>query len=129
MIGPQLRQARERLGASVDDLANRTRIRAHVIEGLEADDFGPCGGDFYARGHIRAIGRVLGLDPEPLVRLYDEHYAAAPISPRTVFQADFATGSSSAIHRTGGGPQWGALAATVLVLTLAWGIARIVFGA
>jgi hypothetical protein len=129
VIGPQIKLARERLGVSVDDLANRTRIRSHVIEALEGDDFEPCGGDFYARGHIRALSRVVGIDAEPLVRTYDERYAAGPISPRTVFQADFASGSSGALRRGGGGPHWGALVATVLVLALVWGVARIVFGA
>ena len=129
VIGPQIRQARERLGVSVDDLANRTRIRTHVIEALEVDDFEPCGGDFYARGHIRALSRVVGIDAEPLVHSYDARYAAGPISPRTVFQADFAAGSSGALRRGVGGPHWGALVATVLVLTLVWGVARIVFGA
>ena len=67
VIGPQLRAARERLRLSIDQLAERTRIRPHVIEALEIDDFVPCGGDFYARGHLRTLARVLGLDAAPLL--------------------------------------------------------------
>ena len=52
---------------SVDDLAERTRIRPHVIEAIEVDDFSSCGGDVYARGHLRALARVLGVDPEPII--------------------------------------------------------------
>ena len=60
VIGPELAAARTRLGLSVDQLAERTRIRPHVIESIEVDDFAPCGGDFYARGHLRTLARVLG---------------------------------------------------------------------
>ena len=62
VIGPELAAARTRLGLSVDQLAERTRIRPHVIESIEVDDFAPCGGDFYARGHLRTLARVLGID-------------------------------------------------------------------
>ena len=67
VIGPDLAAARTRVGLSVDELADRTRIRPHVIESIEVDDFTPCGGDFYARGHIRTLARVLGKDPAPML--------------------------------------------------------------
>ena len=60
VIGPVLAAARRRLSLGVDGLAERTRIRPHVIEAIEVDDFAPCGGDFYARGHLRTLARVLG---------------------------------------------------------------------
>ena len=56
-------------GSRVDQLAERTRIRPHVIESIEVDDFAPCGGDFYARGHLRTLARVLGVDAAPLLRV------------------------------------------------------------
>ena len=43
-------------------------------QGIERDDFSACGGDFYARGHIRAIARAAGADPEPLVQEYDSSH-------------------------------------------------------
>ena len=67
VIGPELAAARTRLGLTVDQLAERTRIRPHVIESIEVDDFAPCGGDFYARGHLRTLARVLGIDVTPLL--------------------------------------------------------------
>jgi cytoskeleton protein RodZ len=122
IIGPELAKARNRLGVSIDDLASRTRIRAHVIEAIEVDDFGPCGGDFYARGHIASLARVLGVDSAPLLEAFEERYAHAPINPRRVFEAELAT--AGAIRGVGvGGPNWTALVATVLVLLMIWGIA------
>ena len=126
VVGPELVAARTRLGLTVDQLAERTRIRPHVIESIEVDDFAPCGGDFYARGHLRTLARVLGVDAVPLLRAYDDKYADAPINPRRVFEAELATGSSGGIRSTKGGPNWSVLIAAIMVLVLAWSIARLV---
>jgi hypothetical protein len=126
VIGPELAAARTRLGLTVDQLADRTRIRPHVIEAVEVDDFEPCGGDFYARGHLRTLARVLGIDVSPLLATYDERYAHAPINPRRVFEAELATGVNGSIRSTRGGPNWSVLVAVVMALVLAWSIARLV---
>lgn len=126
VIGPELAAARTRIGLTVDQLADRTRIRPHVIEAVEVDDFEPCGGDFYARGHLRTLARVLGVDVAPLLASYDERYAHAPINPRRVFEAELATGVNGSIRGTRGGPNWSVLVAVVMALVLAWSIARLV---
>ncbi|WP_435741615.1 helix-turn-helix domain-containing protein [Nocardioides sp. SYSU DS0663] len=126
VVGPVLAGARVRLGLSVDQLAERTRIRPHVIESIEVDDFAPCGGDFYARGHLRTLARVVGVDVAPLLASYDERYADAPIDPRRIFEAELATGASGSIRGTRGGPNWSVLVAAVMALVLAWSVARLV---
>ncbi|WP_246304719.1 helix-turn-helix domain-containing protein [Nocardioides thalensis] len=126
VIGPQLAAARERLRLSVDQLADRTRVRPHVIESIEVDDFGPCGGDFYARGHLRTLGRVLGVDSAPLVAAYDERYADAPVDPRRVFASELATGAGGSIRGTRGGRNWSVLVAAVMAAVLVWSVARLV---
>ncbi|MFT4287602.1 RodZ domain-containing protein [Nocardioides sp.] len=127
IIGPDLAAARERIGLSVDQLAERTRIRPHVIEAIEVDDFAPCGGDFYARGHLRTLARVLGVDAGPLLASYDTTYADSPIDARRVFEAELATGAGGPIRRLKGGPNWSVLVAAVMAIVLAWSIARLVF--
>lgn len=126
IIGPDLAAARERLRLSIDQLSDRTRIRPHVIEAMEVDDFGPCGGDFYARGHLRTLARVLGVDATPLVATYDETYAHAPVDPRRVFESELATGAGGAIRSTRGGRNWSVLIAAVMGAILIWSIARLV---
>ncbi len=126
VIGPELVAARTRLGLSVDQLAERTRIRPHVIESIEVDDFEPCGGDFYARGHLRTLARVLGIDVAPLLSAYDAQYADAPIDPRRVFEAELATGQGGSIRGTRGGPNWSVLVAAVMTVVLVWSVARLV---
>jgi hypothetical protein len=126
VIGPEFAGARRRLGLSVDELADRTRIRPHVIEAIEVDDFSACGGDFYARGHLRTLARVLGVEGAPILATYDERYAHAPIDPRRVFEAELAGAGS--IRATRGGPNWSVLVAAVMALVLCWSVARLVTG-
>ena len=127
VIGPDVAAARERLRLSIDQVSDRTRIRPHVIEAIEVDDFGPCGGDFYARGHLRTLARVLGIDAAPLLASYDERYAHAPIDPRRVFESELATGTG-AIRSTRGGRNWSVMIAAVMGAVLIWSIARLVMG-
>jgi hypothetical protein len=126
VVGPELAAARTRLALSIDQLAERTRIRPHVIEAIEVDDFAPCGGDFYARGHLRTLARVLGVDVAPLLATYDERYSDAPVDPRRVFEAELATGFNGSIRGTRGGPNWSVLVAAVMAVVLVWSIARLV---
>ena len=70
-IGETLARTRQDAGLSITQISQRTRIRETVIRGIENDDFPPCSGDFYARGHIRSVAKVAGVDADPLIREYD----------------------------------------------------------
>jgi cytoskeletal protein RodZ len=73
-VGETLIRAREAAGLSLDDVAAQTKIRASILAAMEADDFSVCGGDAYARGQLRSIAQVVGLDPLGVVALYDAEY-------------------------------------------------------
>jgi cytoskeletal protein RodZ len=73
-IGDTLAEARSQAGLTVTQVSQQTRIRESIIRSIELDDYSPCGGDFYARGHIRSIADTVGTDPVPLVREYDEEH-------------------------------------------------------
>jgi cytoskeletal protein RodZ len=86
-IGDTLAEARRQSGLTVTQVSERTRIRETIIRGIEQDDFSACGGDFYARGHIRSVAAVVGADPGPLIREYDEvHGAPEAIRAADVFE-------------------------------------------
>ena len=125
VVGRELAQARQRVGVSVEALAERTRIRPHVIEAIERDDFDSCGGDFYARGHLRTLARVLGVDATQLLALYDERNAHAPIDARRVFEAELASAPRNA-HGSRGSLNWSVLVAAVMAVVLVWSVARLV---
>jgi len=70
-IGETLESARRDAGLTLTQVSQRTRIRESIIRGIERDDYSACGGDFYARGHIRSIAHAVGADPAPLIGEYD----------------------------------------------------------
>jgi cytoskeletal protein RodZ len=76
-IGATLAAARRRAGLTVHDVSQSTRVTEPIIDGIEHDDYAECGGDFYARGHIRAIARAVGEDPEPLIEEFDSTWRSA----------------------------------------------------
>jgi transcriptional regulator with XRE-family HTH domain len=73
-IGDTLAQARDQAGLTLAQVSRQTRIRESIISSIERGDFSPCGGDFYARGHIRSIASAVGTDPVVLIREYDEEH-------------------------------------------------------
>jgi cytoskeletal protein RodZ len=75
-IGDTLAEARRQAGLTLTQVSQQTRIRESIVGSIEQNDFSSCGGDFYARGHIRSIAGVVGTDPVPLVREYDEEHGA-----------------------------------------------------
>ena len=86
-IGDTLAEARRQRGLTITQVSQQTRIRETLIRGIEQGDFSPCGGDFYARGHIRSIATVVGVDPVPLIREYDaEHGAPGNMRAAQIFE-------------------------------------------
>jgi Helix-turn-helix domain len=77
-IGATLAAARRHAGLSVGEVSQRTRVRENIIEGIEHDEYAACGGDVYARGHIRSIADAVGTDPSPLIEEFDDTWGTAP---------------------------------------------------
>ena len=76
-IGATLASARRRSGLTVSEVSHSTRVTEPIIRGIEQDDYAACGGDFYARGHIRAIARAVGEDPSALIDEFDSTWRSA----------------------------------------------------
>ena len=89
-IGQTLGTARRAAELTVEEVGAETSVRVPIIQAIEEDDFDRCGGDFYARGHIRAIARAVGADGEELVNRYDDAHGGEPVllRPLPVFEAE-----------------------------------------
>jgi len=85
-IGESLAEARRQAGLTVGEVSDQTRIRESIIRDIEQDDFSACGGDFYARGHIRSIAAVVGTDPVPLISAYDAEHGPPGTRAADVFE-------------------------------------------
>jgi cytoskeletal protein RodZ len=121
-IGDALAQARGQAGLTLAQVSERTRIRETIVRGIEHDDFSACGGDFYARGHIRSIARVVGVDSEPLIHEYDTTHGA----PEAIRAADVFEPATPIKLRERRGPNWTLVMVIVLALVVGYGVYRAV---
>jgi cytoskeletal protein RodZ len=71
-LGSLITQSRKSAGLSIDDLSATTNIRASLLREMESDSFHNCGGETYARGHIRNIATKLGVDPLIFIAAFEE---------------------------------------------------------
>ncbi|POX44677.1 DUF4115 domain-containing protein [Streptomyces sp. Ru71] len=112
-VGRALQQARIAAGLTVDDVSNATRVRIAIVHAIEADDFAPCGGDVYARGHIRTLAKAVHLDPGPLVEQYDADHGGrpAPTPAAPLFEAE-------RIRPERRGPNWTAAMVAAIVVVI-----------
>ncbi len=124
-VGGTLAKAREEAGLTVAQVAGRTRIRETLIHAIERDDYTLCGGNFYARGHIRSIARVAGIDPEPLIGEYDDAHGGSPqaIPAWQAFEPE-----TPVRFRERRAPNWSAAMIVALVLVAIYGIVRVSAG-
>ena len=84
-VGDRLREAREALGMTLTDVANRTRIPMRHLEAIETSDFGNMASPTYAIGFAKSYARVVGIDERTIA---DElrQSAAFPVSPSSTFE-------------------------------------------
>jgi cytoskeletal protein RodZ len=65
-------KARKDAGLSIDDLSAATNIRAPLLRQIESDNFSQCGGETYARGHLRNIATKLNVDPQLFLTAFED---------------------------------------------------------
>lgn len=66
-VGLTLREAREHLGISVHDVAERIKFAPRQVEALEANDFAHLPQATFLRGFVRSYARMLQLDEAVLI--------------------------------------------------------------
>lgn len=114
-IGPQLRAARRARGDKpIAAIAEELRIRPHLLEALENDDFSPFPGLVYAVGFLRTYAEYLGLDARELAERLRRSQQAQSIDAALIFPEPL---EDSRMPR-----RWMAVAASLLCLVVygAW---------
>lgn len=71
-IGRTLKQARSRLGLTLEEAERSTRIRARYLDALERGEIAALPSQVQARGFLRNYAEYLGLDHEAIMRRYGE---------------------------------------------------------
>lgn len=69
-LGDTLRDRRISLGISLETAENDTKIRARLLEALEAGEYDRLPNPGYVRGYVSSYARYLELDPVPLLAMY-----------------------------------------------------------
>jgi cytoskeletal protein RodZ len=75
-LGEVIRKAREDAGLSIDELAQLIALRSRLLIAMENDDFLQCGGDTYARGHLRNIALATNSSSQELIALYNAEHSS-----------------------------------------------------
>ena len=78
-IGAHLREARERAGITLRDVAAATKISVPALEALERNDIGRLPGGIFVRAFVRAYAKQVGLDPEDAVRRFVARFPDAAV--------------------------------------------------
>jgi len=61
-VGEQLRAAREKLGLSIQDVVDRTKLRSDHVRALEEGNYDVFAAPVYARGFVRSYASLLKLN-------------------------------------------------------------------
>jgi len=71
-LGSLIAKARKDAGLSIDDLSAATNIRGTLLREMEANNFSQCGGETYARGHLRNIAIKVNVDPQIFLTAFED---------------------------------------------------------
>jgi cytoskeletal protein RodZ len=123
-LGEFLQKAREDAGLSVDELAHMVNLRPGLIKAMESNDFLPCGGDTYARGHIRNIAQITGSNVQQLLAIYDADHS---VDSRSI-HAQLVDNNAAAIRKENRKLSWKVLVGASLSIVVLIGVAQFAIG-
>ena len=79
-LGALIAKTRTDARLSVEDLSKLTNIPATLLRDMENNNFAKCGGETYARGHLRNIATKVGIDERIFLDLFESE-VTAPAKP------------------------------------------------
>jgi cytoskeletal protein RodZ len=79
-LGALISKSRTDARLSIEDLSKMTNIPASLLRDMENNNFKKCGGETYARGHLRNMAAKLEIDERVFLDLF-EIEVAAPEKP------------------------------------------------
>jgi cytoskeletal protein RodZ len=79
-LGALIAKSRTDARLTVEELSKLTNIPATLLRDMENNNFAKCGGETYARGHLRNIATKVGIDERILLDLFETE-VTAPAKP------------------------------------------------
>lgn len=113
--GVLLKTAREARNLPEREVADRLNWLPRYVQTIEADDYSVWRSTTFARGYVKAYGRLLGVDESALMQSFDglENTSAGGSARRVTTQP-------LQLQRTGGGMVIGLIALGLLAAGLWW---------
>ncbi len=112
--GSLLRRAREVRGMDEQEVTDRLNWMPGYVRIIEADDYSALRRPTFARGYVRAYGKLLGVDEKELLAAFDQLHDEQEREAKRV------TTRSLQLQHTGIGVVVGLLVLLLLVLALWW---------
>lgn len=72
-LGYHLRSTREKLGISIEELSEATRIEVEYLDAIERGEFEALPGPVYIRSYLRTYSIYVNLDPRKVIKIYQEN--------------------------------------------------------
>ncbi|HEX9139417.1 MAG TPA: helix-turn-helix transcriptional regulator, partial [Steroidobacteraceae bacterium] len=122
-VGARLQQARERLGFTRTQAAEKLHLEPRTIEALETENFAALGASVYIRGHLRRYADLLGESAAQIDAQYCQrpHATSAPDLSSVPRQLHGGGGSARA-PKLGPWPAGLAVAALAVAVLIWWAL-------
>src|SRR3954453_19835209 len=117
-VGAELRNARERLGLTISEVAHHLKLAPRQVEALEEERFEQLPGVTFVRGMLKTYARLLRLEPEPFLERLAGRFEAPDGSRLAARYSQPVPFSDSARHST-----FIYLGLSIVVLALGGGVA------
>ncbi len=118
-VGARLQQARERLGFTRSQAAEKLHLEPRTIEALETENFAALGASVYIRGHLRRYADLLGESAAQIDALYCQRPHATSAPDLSNVPRQLLGGHSARAAKLGPWPA-GLAAAALAVAVLIW---------
>jgi cytoskeleton protein RodZ len=69
--GQQLKRAREKLGLSINDVAEAQHLRLSIIQAIEDGNYDQIDSELFLKGYVRAYAKQVGVDADALIQSLD----------------------------------------------------------
>lgn len=126
-LGQILEKARRSAGRSLHEAEADTRIRARLLQALEKGEYETLPSPAYVKGYIISYAKFLGLDPEPLLGLYEAETGRAVRTEPVRLPEQVVAPRNTTQHlplRTG----LAVIGVLLLIVAAVWGVSRALQG-
>jgi len=124
-FGSVLKEARERRGIGLRQIANDTKISIRALEALERNEISQLPGGLFSRALVRAYAVEVGLDPESTVEKFVHHFphdsvtVGHPSSTRADIDEEIKAGAAARVLWP-----WAAAGAALIVIAITYLLIR-----